>query len=222
MNPPGGFCAELVGVAGAGKTTLLELATSRLSMTGIAVLPQADREPLPPKGWRPDWWAEALRHCEWAVEPQRLIGTCLRTAWQAGRPGVHPEGMVHMASRLAWESASDLTALVAVMPVADLVVHVTTDIGTAAARVAGKPGRVGYINQQLRRAGPDDWYRAARTCHAIVEQVAGRTAIVEIDNSGDPAPAVEQLIDVVTNAAGRAADSEQVLRDEPVTTSAAN
>jgi hypothetical protein len=108
--------------------------------------------------------------------------------------------MVHMASRLAWESASDIADLVAVMPVADLVIHVTTDIGTAAARVAKKPARVGYINRQLRRAGPDDWYRAARIWHRIVRRVAWRTTVLEIDNSGEPGAAIDRLVDVITRA----------------------
>jgi hypothetical protein len=192
---------ELTGLPGAGKSTALDLATPRLKDAGLKVLRHATRAPLPPADWTADWWQEAMYHSRWAEEEPRLVNLFRRTGWRAGKAGVHPEGMVHLAWRAAWPSGCDPTDLLAAIPLCDLVVHVLVDLDIAAQRVAGKQGDIGPINRRLRCAGLDVWLDAAHTYEQVMKRVASRTAVVTISNNGDdPVVASDHLVDAILSS----------------------
>lgn len=173
----------------------------------MPVLRHATSAPRPPKDWRPEWWSEAEYHLGWAWEHERLANLCARTGWRARQHGVHPEGMIHLAWRLAFTSGCDASDLVASIPLSDLVVHVHADLAIAAHRLQGKQGDLGPINLRLMGARPGEWLAATRLYEQIIDHVQDRTAVIRIcNNAAAPEPAAHELAAEITRAASLSMD----------------
>lgn len=126
-----------------------------------------------------------------------------RTGWRVRTPGVHPEAMAHLAWRLSWWSGRRGSRLVRTMPLCDVVVYVDVATEVAAARVAGKPKR-GPMTQSLLGCAPEVWESVATSYRRLIHRLEKRVPVVSVDNNdGSSVAAVEQLVDIVLDAAGR-------------------